>query len=115
MKTQAEFQTSICQDNTYQAEPLIHKLRRMTETNEPIKPETTIIYTEKASGVMPAYDIRTDKFDIAMEAQDKYQASLATRGESRGDDAMRQESGTKEGRFEGIGERKNQPSGGLTE
>lgn len=115
MKTQAEFQTSIHQDNTYTAEPLIYKLRRMTETNEPIKPETTIVYTEKAQGVMPAYDIRADKFDIAMEAQDKFQASLEARGEGRADDVMRQENGTKEGRFEGIGKTKAEPSGGLTE
>lgn len=115
MKTQAEFKTSIHQDNTYTAEPLIYKLRRMTETNEPIKAETTIVYTEKAQGVMPAYDIRADKFDIAMEAQDKYQASLEARGEGRGDDVMRQENETKKGRYEGIGEKKAEPSGGLTE
>lgn len=115
MKTQAEFKTSINQDNTYTAEPLIYKLRRMTETNEPIKPETTIVYTEKAQGVMPAYDIRTDKFDVAQEAQDKYQASLMTKGSGRGDDVTRQETSTKEGRYEGIGENKAEPSGGLTE
>ena len=30
-----------------------------------------IIYTEKEDGVLPAYNIRTDRFDIAMDAYDK--------------------------------------------
>lgn len=115
MKTQREFETMIHRDETYSAEPLMVKLRRMTETNEPIKAETTLIYTDKKMGVLPAYDIRTDKFDIAVTVQDKYQASLEARGASRGDDAMRETSETKRGRFEEIGEDKSESSGGLTE
>lgn len=62
-------------DATYEAEGLEVKLRRMTETNEPLAGDIPIIYTKKTDGVLPAYDIRTDRFEIAREAMSKVQES----------------------------------------
>lgn len=62
-------------DATYEAEGLEVKLRRMTETNEPLAGDIPIIYTKKTDGVLPAYDIRTDRFEIAREAMSKIQES----------------------------------------
>lgn len=51
-----------------EGEYLEEKVRRITETGEPIEDSAPIIYTERKDGVIPAYDIRTDKWDIALEA-----------------------------------------------
>lgn len=58
-------------ENTYEAESQVQKLRRITENKEPIKDEAPTIYTPKSKGVMPEYDIRTDRFEIAREALEK--------------------------------------------
>lgn len=62
-------------DATYEAEGLEVKLRRMTETNEPLAGDIPIVYTKKTDGVLPAFDIRTDRFEIAREAMSKVQES----------------------------------------
>ena len=36
-----------------------------------------VIYTAKEDGVLPAYNIRTDRFDIAMDAYDKITRNIA--------------------------------------
>ena len=36
-----------------------------------------IIYTAKEDGVLPAYNIRTDRFDVAMDAYDKITRTAA--------------------------------------
>lgn len=58
-------------ENTYETESQIQKLRRIVENKEPIKDEAPTIYTPKNKGVMPEYDIRTDRFEIAREALEK--------------------------------------------
>lgn len=58
-------------NETYEAEPLEVKLRRILETNEPIDESLPEIYTNKKDGVLPAYDIRTDRFEIARVAMEK--------------------------------------------
>lgn len=54
-----------------QGETIERKVKRMTVEKEPISDAAPIIYTEKKDGVKPEYDIRTDRFDIAMEAMEK--------------------------------------------
>lgn len=58
-------------ENAYSAESQIQRLRRIVENKEPIKDEAPTIYTPKNKGVMPEYDIRTDRFEIAREALEK--------------------------------------------
>ena len=54
------------------------KVRRITENNEAIKDGAPIIYTNREDGVLPAYNIRTDRWDIAQQAMDAInQANLA--------------------------------------
>lgn len=66
-------------ENTYEAESQIQKLRRIVENKEPIKDEAPTIYTPKNKGVMPEYDIRTDRFEIAREALEKAGKAEAAR------------------------------------
>lgn len=64
-------------NNTYEAEGLEQKLRRMTENKEPITDEVETAFTNKKDGVMPAFDIRTDRWEVAQEAMGKvYKSEL---------------------------------------
>ena len=60
---------------TYEGEPIEIKVKRIVENKEPISDGAPIIYTEKKDGVLPQFDIRTDKWDIAIEAMDKVHSS----------------------------------------
>lgn len=56
------------------------KCRRITTNKEPIKDGAPLIYTNRKDGVQPGYDIRTDRFEVAVEAMDKVaKANLAKR------------------------------------
>ena len=55
---------------TYEGETIEHKVQRIVLNKEPIEDGAEIIYTEKKDGVLPQYNIRTDKWDIAQNAMD---------------------------------------------
>ena len=68
-KTNYEFQDG---------ESIESKVRRITENNEPITDGAPIIYTNREDGVLPAYNIRTDRWEIAQQAMEAVnQANLA--------------------------------------
>lgn len=61
-----------------EGESIENKVRRITENNEPITDGAPIIYTSREDGVLPAYNIRTDRWDVAQAAMDAVnQANLA--------------------------------------
>lgn len=63
----------------YQAEPREVKLRKII-SGESSNMEDGVfptIYTEKKDGVLPEYDIRTDRFEVAIDAIDKINQSVA--------------------------------------
>lgn len=61
-----------------EGESIENKVCRITENNEPITDGAPIIYTNRDDGVLPAYNIRTDRWDIAQQAMDAVnQANLA--------------------------------------
>lgn len=55
-------------DNTKPGETIEEKVQRLIQNKEPIKDGAPIIFTEKSGGVNPAYNIRTDRWEIAVEA-----------------------------------------------
>ena len=61
------------------AESIEEKMRRVTANKEPIDASAPLIYTEEKDGVMAGYDIRTDRFEVALEAQDKINAANAAK------------------------------------
>lgn len=67
-------------DLTYQAEPREVKLRKIIngETSNMEDGVFPTIYTEKKDGVLPEYDIRTDRFEVAIDAIDKINKSTAS-------------------------------------
>ena len=54
-----------------EGETLITKVARILDENEPITDGAPLVYTEKKDGVLPQYDIRSDKWQIAMNAMDR--------------------------------------------
>lgn len=64
---------------TYQAEPREVKLRKIIsgESNDMEDGVFPTIYTEKKDGVQPEFDIRTDRFEVAIDAIDKINESIA--------------------------------------
>lgn len=63
----------------YQAEPREVKLRKIIngEANNMEDGVFPTIYTEKKDGVKPEFDIRTDRFEVAIDAIDKINQSTA--------------------------------------
>lgn len=64
---------------TYQADPREVKLRKIIngESNDMEDGVFPTIYTEKKDGVQPEFDIRTDRFEVAINAIDKINQSAA--------------------------------------
>ena len=60
------------------------KVERITVNREPITDGAPLIYTERKQGVLAGYDIRTDRFDIAIDAMDKVSKSNQAKREERG-------------------------------
>lgn len=71
MKTVRVLYKSSLQTELTEGERLECKIERMTENNEPIGETAPLIYTPRKDGVIAAYDIRTDKWDIALDAMSK--------------------------------------------
>ena len=56
------------------------KVERLVNNKEPIRDASPIIYTDKKEGVLPAYNARTDRWEIAIDAMDKvHKSGLAKR------------------------------------
>ena len=60
-------------ENLIEEEPVIgmsieQKVRQMMDQNEPITDTVPMIYTSKEDGVKPEHDIRTNKWDYAIDA-----------------------------------------------
>lgn len=80
MKTAKSRRGCINEPNlTYQAEPREVKLRKIIsgEANNMEDGVFPTIYTEKKDGVQPEFDIRTDRFEVAIDAIDKINQSVA--------------------------------------
>lgn len=75
-------ETTLNVNTSYEGEPLEAKIRRIVNNKEPISDGAPLIYTDRKEGVQPGYDIRTDRFEVAIEGMDKVaKAELAKREE----------------------------------
>lgn len=82
---------------TYQAEPREVKLRKIIngESNDMEDGVFPTIYTEKKDGVQPEFDIRTDRFEVAIDAIDKINQSVANQvAKSKGETEAIKDFGT---------------------
>lgn len=66
--------TTLRVNKAYEGETIEQKVNRIVNNKEPIKDEAPLIYTERKDGVRPEYDIRTDRWELAVDAMDKVNA-----------------------------------------
>lgn len=66
-----------------EGEMLEQKIERIVSNKEPITDGAPEIFTERKDGVIAAYNIRTDRFEIAAEAMDKVSGSITARREEK--------------------------------
>ncbi|MEM3714429.1 MAG: hypothetical protein QXF82_05715 [Nitrososphaeria archaeon] len=62
-------------DVFYEGESIENKVNRILINKEPITDGAPLIYTKRADGVLPGYNIRTDRFEVAIDAMDKVSKS----------------------------------------
>ncbi len=75
--------TSITNNEGYVGESIEQKVNRIVNNKEPITDGAPMIYTERKDGVQPSYNIRTDRFEVAVEAMDKVTRSHQAKREAK--------------------------------
>ncbi|AXH76647.1 MAG: hypothetical protein [Microviridae sp.] len=84
-KRTAPYKTSIKRNESYEAISIERKIERMMNNQEPIGDGAEITYTERKDGVAPEMDIRTDRWELGVEARDKIaRSNIAKREEGIG-------------------------------
>nr|WAE43647.1 MAG: hypothetical protein [Microviridae sp.] len=69
---------------SYIAERLELKVERMMGNNEPLEEQgVDLIYQERQEGIIAGYDIRTDRWDKALEGKDAIEKSNRAKRELR--------------------------------
>ena len=63
--------TKFLANTSKQGETIEAKMRRILNNKEPIKDVAPTLYTDRKDGVLPQYDIRADRMELAAEALDK--------------------------------------------
>lgn len=75
-------QTQLKINESQEGECIERKIERILNNNEPITDAAPKIYTERRDGVDPLHNIRTDRFDLALDSTDTIAKShLAKREE----------------------------------
>ena len=81
--------------DTVEGEIIEKKMQRIMDEKSPIDDSAPIIYTEKKNGINPAHDVRTDRFDLALEAMEiETKNRIATNEENFKDVPDKLEGGT---------------------
>lgn len=74
--------TELNVNNSIEGETIENKVSRIMNNNEAISDGAPVIYTERKDGVIPEFDIRSDRFEMAIDAMDKvHREYLAKRTE----------------------------------
>ena len=83
-----------------EGEPIEWKIERIVNNGEPITDGAPEIFTERKDGVLSAYNIRTDRWEIATDAMDKVSGSIQARRDARGQ--KKSGDSDKEGLIDGL-------------
>lgn len=75
--------TSLSVNESTEGETIETKIERIVNNKEPIKDGAPLIYTERAEGVKAGYNIKTDRWEIAIDGTDKIQKSLNAKRENK--------------------------------
>lgn len=68
---------------TVEGQTMETMVARFMNNQTDIERSQPLIYTERREGVLAGYDIRTDRFEIALEAMDKSSKSMSAKRESK--------------------------------
>lgn len=80
-----------------EGETIEQQVERLVTNNEPVEGQAPLIYTERKEGIRAETNIRTDRWEIAIEAMDKVAASYKARREERMGEAGKNEKGEDDG------------------
>lgn len=75
--------TNISRNTSYTAEPIENKILRIMNNKEPISDGAPLIYSERKDGVIPEYNMKTDRWEIAIDAMDKVNKNKLAKRESK--------------------------------
>lgn len=87
-KYQKARRSSIKANASYEGERIEEKVHRIVNNKEPIKDGAPLIYTDRKDGVKPEYDIRADRFEIAVEAMDKVAQTRLTERKKKFEESL---------------------------
>ncbi|UOF80763.1 hypothetical protein [Microviridae sp.] len=88
-------QTRLKVNNSSIGESIEQKMERIIANKEPIKDGAPLLFTERKEGVRASTNIRTDRFEVAVDAATKIEKSYKARREER-------TKGAKDGKAEPI-------------
>ncbi len=74
--------TSIRCNEGFEGKSIEREIEIATQSKQPIAANSPLIYTKKSEGVHPEYDIRTDRWDIALDAMDNVNKSRIAKQEA---------------------------------
>lgn len=75
--------TQLKVNNSVQGETIEQKVDRIINNGEPIKDGAPLIYTERKDGVLAGYNIKTDRWEVAVDAMDKVAKAKTAQRENR--------------------------------
>lgn len=70
IKHRITYKTSFNVNKSVEGESIEQKVERIINNQEGIDDTVEIIYTDRRDGVKPEFNIRTDRWDLAIEASD---------------------------------------------
>lgn len=75
--------TSIKLNQALEGETIEQKIERIVTNKEPITDGAPLVYTDRKDGVLAGYNIRTDRFEVAVEAMDVVSKSIQAKREHK--------------------------------
>lgn len=69
----------------FEGETIEQKIERIVSNKEPITDGAPEIFTDRSDGVISAYNIRTDRWEVATDAMDAVHANTAAKREGKAD------------------------------
>lgn len=80
-KKNKQYETTLSVNSSYEGERIEQKIQRITQNKEPISDSAPLVYTERKDGVKAEYNIKTDRFELAIEAMDIVSKSMRAKRE----------------------------------
>ena len=66
-----------------EGEPIEHKIERILSNKEPITDGAPEVFQERSEGINSAYNIRTDRWEVACEGMDVVQKSMLAQRDNK--------------------------------